>query len=296
MKQNIMLLTFLILSKIGFCQTYDSLRKMDGVKQNVYFSENTEERSSHILKNVAKAESYFQKEFNVKPNYTLLVLSPSDWKKYAHPNAIYGLPHYLPDGRLVVAAENNDFWKRNTPPINLLPKELAQRMKDTYTDKNGEINLMNAFDLLAVHELGHAFQKAAGMMLHQRSWLNELFCNVLLHTYLAEKNPNELKYITVFTQVASQSFPRERLKYSTLEDFETYYNEIAKNSPDNYGWYQCRFHVVAGEIYDGGGVNAMKKMWDTLLAQKEKLNDEALMNLLKNTHPALEVAITNWNK
>jgi len=295
MKNNITFLLFLLLVNITFAQTYDGLQKLDGVSQNVYFSTNAKERAEKITQNVANAEAYFQTAFKVKPNYNLLVLSPDDWKKYAHPNAIYGIPHFLPDGRLVVAAENNDFWKRNTPPIDLLPKALAQRLKETYTDKNGEINLTNAFDLLAVHELGHAFQGAAGMI-QQRNWLSELFCNVLLHTYLAEKNPRELPYITVFTQVAVQSIPVGQLKYTKLEDFETYYNEIAKNHPDNYGWYQCRFHVFAGEIYDNGGVAVMRKMWDILLAQKTKLSDADLMKLLKNTDSSLEKAIANWNK
>jgi hypothetical protein len=295
MKQKVILVVFLLLSQVTFGQTYEGLQKLGGVNQNVYFSPNAKERAIKILDNVAKADEYFQKEFSVKPTYTLLVLSPSDWKKYAHPNAIYGIPHFLPDGRLVVASENNDFWKRNAPPINTLPKELAQKMKDAYTDKNGEINLTDAFDLLAVHELGHAFQTAAGIA-KQRNWLSELFCNVLLHTYLAEKNPKQLQYITTFTQVAVQSFPPQMLKYTKLEEFEKNYNLIAQKHPDNYGWYQCRFHVVAGEIYDNGGVDAMRKMWATLLAQKEKLSDEELANLLKQAHPALAQAITNLNK
>lgn len=295
MKQNIISTLFLLLTNIIFGQTYDSLQQLNEGSRTVYFSENAKTKALKIIDNVAKAEIYFQNEFKVKPTYTLLVLSPSDWKKYAHPNAIYGIPHYLPDGRLIVASENNDFWKRNTPPIDKLPHELAQKMKEIYTDENGEINLTDAFDLLAVHELGHAFQNAAGM-LKQRSWLNELCSNVLLHTYLAEKKPSHLPYITVFTQAAFKSFPPEKLKYTKLEDFETYYNEIAQKHPDNYGWYQCLFHVVAGEIYDGGGVTAMRKMWDTLLAQKQKLSDEDLTNLLKNTHPAVEQAITKWSK
>jgi len=295
MKKNIIFILLLVLTKVTFAQTYDSLQKLDGVIPNVYFSKNVKERAIKISNDVAKAETYFQKQFNLKPSYTLLVLSPDDWKKYAHPQAIYGIPHYLPDGRLVVASENNDFWKRNAPPINVLPKELAQKMTATYTDKNGQINLTNAFDLLAIHELGHAFQRAAGMK-QQRNWLSELLCNVLLHTYLAENDPAQLPYITAFTQVNVKSFPAVRLKYTKLEDFETYYNEIAQKNPDNYGWYQCRFHVVAGEIYDLGGVTAMKILWDSLLAQKEKLKDEDLMGLLKKTHPAMEHAITSWNK
>ncbi|RZK52756.1 MAG: hypothetical protein EOO87_14525, partial [Pedobacter sp.] len=242
MKTKLIITVFLLLTKAvqAQTQTYEGLQKINGNSSNVYYSENAKDRAIKISTDVAKAESYFQKQFNVKPNYTLLVLSPADWKKYAHPQAIYGIPHYLPDGRLVVASENNDFWKRNAPPIAQLPKELAEKMTATYTDKNGEINLTNAFDLLAIHELGHAFQSAAKTV-SQRNWLSELLCNVLLHTYLADNDPKQLPYITVFTKTAVSSFPTQRLKFTKLEDFEANYNEIAKNYPDNYGWYQCRF-------------------------------------------------------
>lgn len=296
MRQKIFILPLLLaLSAISFAQTFDSLKKLEGVAPKVYYSNNAKERAIAIAGHVAKAETYFQKAFKVQPDYILLVLSPADWKKYAHPQAIYGIPHYLPDGRLVVAAENNDFWKRNTPPVDKLPEAWAHKLKQTYTDKDGVINLTGAFDLLAVHELGHAFQKAAGMV-KQRSWLNELLCNVLLHTYLAENDPQSLPLITVFTQASVASFPPERLKYTKLEDFETRYNELAKNHPDNYGWYQCRFHIAAGDIYDNGGVAAMNSLWTSLLAQKEKLDDAGLETLLKKTHPALEQVINNGSK
>lgn len=295
MKQPFFCILFMFWVQLCFSQTYDNLQKLGAVSQNVYYSEDAKERALKIAENITNAEKYFQQQFDVKPNYTLLVLSPSDWKKYAHPQAIYGIPHFLPDGRLVIASENNDFWRRNTPPVDRLPKELGVQLKNTYTDKNGEINLTHFFDLLAVHELGHAFQNAARMT-KQRNWLNEIFCNALLHTYMAEKNHKELPFLTVFPETSVAAFPPERLKYTTLEDFETNYNDLAKNHPDNYGWYQCQFHITARKIYDNAGVLAMKKMWNSLMDQKEKLNDEDLAKFLKQTHPALESAFINWNK
>ncbi|RZK46213.1 MAG: hypothetical protein EOO87_23935, partial [Pedobacter sp.] len=62
-----------------------------------------------------------------------------------------------------------------------------------------------------------------------------------------------------------------------------------------YGWYQCRFHVTAGDIYDAGGASSMKKIWSLLLSQKQKLTDDELLKLL-STDVALQKAITNWNQ
>ncbi|MEJ7557456.1 MAG: hypothetical protein WKF66_04040 [Pedobacter sp.] len=295
MKHKLLIFTLLFLTNRVSAQTYDGLQKLDKVTQAVYFSNNARERAVKILANVATAETYFEKHLKVHPNYTLLVLSPSDWKKFAHPNAIYGIPHYLPDGRLVVASENNNFWKRNTPPLDKIPKELAKQLKDAYSDNNGEIALTDFFDLLAVHELGHAFQLAAGMKM-QRSWLNELLCNVLLHTFIAENNAKLLPALTVFPKVTVAGFPQERLTYTKLEDFETNYNDLAQNHPDNYGWYQCRFHSLAGQIYDSGGVATMTNLWGALLIPKSKLNDKELAGVLHKAHPAFEQAIANWDK
>lgn len=295
MKKSILLPALLLFTIMGFSQTYDGLKKLDNASQNVYFSLNAKERAVKISDHVSKAEFYFEKQFGIHPNYTLLVLSPTDWKKYAHPKAIYGIPHYLPDGRLIVASENNDFWRRNTPPIDKLPEALAKNLSNTYADKNGEVVLTDFFDLLAVHELGHSFQNAAGMT-KQRSWLSELLCNLLLHTYIAENNPVLLPSLTVYPQVTVSSFPPERLIYKKLEDFETSYNDLAQNHPDNYGWYQCRFHTVAAQIYDTGGITVMKNLWMALLNHKEKLDDQELAKLLKEAHPALNQAIADWNK
>jgi hypothetical protein len=154
---------------------------------------------------------------------------------------------------------------------------------------------MTIFDLIAIHELSHAFLNIAEVST-QRNWLNELFANIMLHTYIAENIPELLPTLTVFPKVMVETFPRERLKYTTLEDFQTKYQEIAQNHPDNYGWYQSRFHYVAGQIYDTGGAELMEKLWTDLLNQKEKLNDQELTDFLKRNHPALEQAIINWNK
>lgn len=295
MKKKLLLVLLLLQYAASFAQSYEKLEKLDGISSDVYFSSQAKERAVKIATTVARAETFFQKAFQIKPKYTLLVLSPADWMTYAHPNAIYGIPHYLPDGRLIVAAEDNEFWQRNTPPVDKIPQALAQQMKQTFGNSDGTIDVTDAFDLLAVHELGHAFQDAAGMT-KQKNWLNELLCNVLLHTYLAENEPKSLPFITVFTNVSVASFPEKRLKYRSLEDFDNYYMELAKNHPDNYGWYQCRFHIAAGEIYDNGGMDAMMKMWSSLLAQKTVLSDAELQSQVAAIHPALEKVITDWNK
>ena len=277
-------------------QSYEGLVKIDGISQKVYFSDGSKNRAMQIAEEVAKAEVYFTKNFTVQPQYTLLILSKTDWQKFAHPNAIYGIPHYLPDGRLVVASENNEFWKRSLPPLETLPKDIVEKIRNVYTDEKGEISLKECFDLLAIHELGHAFQNAAKMN-SQRNWMNELLCNILLHTYVAENNPKLLPALTLLPEIMEKNVNPSNLKYTKLEDFETYYNEIAQKHPDNYGWYQCKFHNAAAQIYNSGGADAMKQLWTLLLDEKTKLSEEQLNQRLSRKAPkAVNDLITNWNK
>ncbi len=287
------------LTLLFFCFTKapaqaDSLKLLGGVNVKVYYSTGTNERAVKIAKNVEKAELYFKKQLNIQPDYTLWILSRTDWKKFAHPNAIYGIPHFLPNGKLVVAAEDNEFWKRNIPPLQLLPPELVEKVKQVYTTSEQQVSLQAFFDLLAIHELGHAFQKAAGLKA-QRNWMGELLCNVLLHTFIAENEPQLLPALILFPAMTIQATDVTNLKYTRLNDFETYYNQIAQNHPDNYGWYQCKFHKAAEDIYNEGGVAAMKNLWAALLTHQEKLDDEAFAQMLADkAHPSLIKIIQQW--
>ena len=66
---------------------------------------------------------------------------------------------------------------------------------------------------------------------------------------------------------------KDEYKYTSLTDIEERYEEIGQKYPKNYGWYQCRWHSAAGNIYDTGGIETFIKLWDAFSNQKEKLND-----------------------
>lgn len=75
----------------------------------------------------------------------------------------------------------------------------------------------------------------------------------------------------------------KNFKYTSLSDIEERYEEIGKQYPQNYGWYQCRWHAGAAGIYDAGGKKVLKELWDALKSKKEKLSDEALATFLQTS-------------
>jgi hypothetical protein len=74
--------------------------------------------------------------------------------------------------------------------------------------------------LLAVHEMGHGFHQAGGVRF-PRLWLTEFFCNLCLHTYVAEDEPGALPMLEAFPAAIS-AVPPERVQYSNLATFEPY--------------------------------------------------------------------------
>lgn len=293
--KSILLLCFFLFSISVYSQNYTDLVALDGYKTKVYFSSGNDERAKTVAERMDKVLEYYNKVIDYEPDVTLLILNQSDWSKHTT-FPVYGMPHY-DDNRnlLIVASENNDFWNSFIPPIDQLPKDLSDKILLTYIDESGSLTMQAFFDLLAIHEIGHAYHFQAGINV-QRMWMGELFCNVLLHTYIAENEPEQLPALTVFPQMVIAG-GKEEYEYTSLIDIEDRYEEIGQKYPKNYGWYQCRWHYAAGNIYDAGGVETFVRLWDTLSQQKEKLNDEKFATLIsEKVHKSVADVMLKWDE
>lgn len=248
-----------------------------------------------MAKRVEKAFSWYQELLAFRPGVRLFVLNPADWKKYSTMGAVYGMPHYNPQNNsLYVAAEDNPFWKSFLPPLDQLPADLGEQVKKVYTDNNGNLSMQAFFDLLVIHELGHAFHYQGGLNM-QRNWMGELFVNILLHAYIAENEPALLPALTLFPKMVVAGGSKE-FRFTSLQDVHERYDEIVREHPKNYGWYQCRWHAAAAVIYDNAGKEVGKKLWNALGNKNEKLPDEQLLSFLETSGDKTVAAmIRNWN-
>lgn len=276
-------------------QSYENLNRLEGKNLDTYYSEGSYVQAAHMAILCDSVMSFYSSLIQFKPSVTLLVLSPADWSKYTS-FPVYGMPHYPDDETLVVASDDNDFWKSMLPPLDQLPTELAHVISNTYSDDSGNLTMRGFFDLLAIHELGHAFHEQ-GELTIQRKWMGELFANIFLHTYIAEKEPKLLQALTIFPKMVVSSTDPGELKYSTLGELETNYDLIAQQYPQNYGWYQCKWHTEAGNIYDESGVGVFQKLWNVLKTNIELLDDLSFATLLSNkVHKSVADVQLKWNK
>jgi hypothetical protein len=278
--------------------SYADLIRIDVVSETVYASKGHEELGIYLANLVAGANNYMSALVGMPaPKTTILILSQEDWGKFTNPGIIYGMPHYGgADGTtLVVAAEDNAFWRANMPPLDQLPPHLQQMFRNVYTNEDGELSSRPFFDLLVLHELGHGWT-GYHRIKRQRFWLEEVFVNVFLHTYIAEEQSHLLPGLEVLPMLSAVG-NRDRFHYTTLSQFEEGYWIIGREAPVNYGWYQFRFHFSAKQVYDQAGAIALKNLWDFMAGHTDILDQEALLNgLYTKVHPAMADVYRKWDE
>jgi len=282
---------FVILFTIGlFRCTQSPLPAINFSNLQVQYSKNDSTRAAFIGQRINLAKDLYDSLFDFKPEVKLLILNREVWPHHTK-MSVYGMPHYN-NGHLIVAADENDFWAGFLPPLDNLPAGQAQVIKQTYADE-GVLSMKKFFDLVAVHELGHAYhiQNQVNM---QRKWLQELFANLVMYSYTAEMEPDYLPVIDVFSTMVVEG-GAEKLEFRSLQDFENNYEKIANQAPQNYGWYQSKLNLIAKDIYEQNGITSIKSLWQQLKNEENKLNEDQLNELLINTWgQSLANEIINW--
>jgi len=253
----------------SFSQAYDKLPLLNGIGVSTRYSDSFEQRARQTASRLEKVMNFYQEILRFRPVVTVLMLSKADWPLYTK-FPVYGMPHYNDDATLVIAAEDNDFW-RSFLNVKELPEAIRLQAEKVYGMPDKSVSMQAFFDLLAIHELGHAFHMQ-GKLQVQRKWMGELFCNILLHTYIAEKEPEQLPALTLFPRIVVNGGVKN-YRYTSLKDLEERYDEIGQQYPQNYGWYQCRWHAAAAGIYDADGKAVMLRLWNTLKTKQKKMND-----------------------
>lgn len=273
-----------------------SLLELTGFTQTLYYSSGHEERARTIAVFMKSAGDYFQKLLNFTPKTTLYVLAPQDWKSYATKplQEVYGFPHNLDSHQLVIAAEDNDFWRSFLPDMDQLPKPMADQITEAYRQSDGSYSMRPFFDLLALHEMGHSYTAQAGLKM-QRYWMGELFVNIMLHTFIVEQQPELIDALEAFPNMVIGA-GTSNYNFTSLEDFETLYPTLGMGAR-NYGWYQCRLHSAAKDIYNACGKEILNKLWKALKTHQEAMTDEEFIQMLnREVHPAVANVFLEWEK
>lgn len=254
----------------------------------------------------ASAYGYFSRLFSgVEPDIALIVASEADWES----RQPYGLPFFNDDdgqirpGIVVMPAGSGDFWIAIGQDVRDASPRGYARLRAAYPDGAGGLDLQPFFDLITIHELGHAFGVLGDLRL-PTFWLGEIFANLALHTFVATRQPESLNTLEVLPTVGAQSRrlgARMRTEgYSTLEELEAHYTGGDQPmSPLNYVWYQDRWMRLSARVFDTDGEDALARFWNcfhaTDLLSSGKVTAASLAPVLRTeVSETLGRAIQNW--
>jgi hypothetical protein len=245
------------------------LAHLGGYPFEVRYSNGSLVRARAAADVAADAYVHFSRLFSgVEPQIAVIVADEADWES----RQPYGLPFFNDDdgqicpGIVVMPAGRGDFWIAMGQDLHEASPHGYKRLLATYPDGAGGLDLQSFFDLVTIHELGHAFEVLGDLRL-PTFWLGEIFANLALHAFVATRQPESLDTLEVLSTVGAQSARLDaRIRaegYSTLEELEAHYTGgDDPMSPLNYVWYQYRWQRLAAMMFDADGEDGLIRFWD----------------------------------
>jgi hypothetical protein len=230
-----------------------------------FASAGVEERAAAIGKVAADSYEYLAVLLGRRPAAQVLVVNEADWPN-ATPVPLYGLPN-ASNGTLVVAGTEAPFWESF---LEMVRPEDRPELDAVYRGSDGTLRLGPFMDLIAIHEVAHLFHQ--GTQHFPRLWLQELFANLCLHAWVADRSPALLPTLLTMPRLGSRA-PAHAFAYRTREDFEVHYTDVGGA---NYVWYQFRLQVEAAALYDRAGTGVVRSLFDAFV-----LDDDALARRLR---------------
>jgi hypothetical protein len=244
-----------------------------------YYTPGYKNHARDLQRFLTGERSFYKKKLGVDVPLSLAVLDRRQWDQVTQQ---YPFPVPSVDGSPLVAlmpanwADGPGFFAKEAD----IDPEAVATVKARGNDWT-QATYQSA-DLIGGHELGHAFERAYGIV-PGTHWLNEFLANYVLYAYLESQRRDLLWLLPVMRAGTHWSRP---LEHVSLDDFESLYMQILTDtSPsDNYGWYQGQFFDQVEKVYAQKGIGFLKEVRAAFPAGSERFalgNAETLRRLDK---------------
>ena len=245
------------------------LSQLGGYPFEVRYSNGSLVRARAAAGVAANAYGYFSRLFGaVEPDIALIVADEADWSG----SGPYGLPFFRDDageirpGIVLMPAGGGDFWTGIGQDIRDASPRGYAKLLAAYPDGADGLDLQPFFDLITIHELGHAFEVLGDLRL-PTFWLSEIFVNLAMHAFVATQLPVSLPTLEVLPTVGAGSRKlAARMRaggYSTLEELQAHYTGGDDSmDPLNYVWYQHRWLRLTAKMFEVDGEEGLVRFWD----------------------------------
>jgi hypothetical protein len=282
------------------------LSQLAGYPFEVRYSDGSLVRARAAADVAANAYVYFSRLFSAaEPDIAIIVADEADWSG----NGPYGLPFFRDDageirpGIVLMPAGGGNFWTEIAQDLRDASPRGYAKLLATYPDGAGGLDLQPFFDLITIHELGHAFEVLGDLRL-PTFWLSEIFVNLAMHAFVATQLPASLPTLEVLPTVGAGSrklAARMRAEgYSTLEELQAHYTGSDDSmNPLNYVWYQYRWLRLAAKTFEVDGEDGLIRFWDCFHSTDRVNASEATAAsltplLTTEVSPTLGRAVRDW--
>jgi len=282
------------------------LSQLGGYPFEVRYSNGSLVRARAAAGVAANAYCYFSRLFGaVEPDIALIVADEADWSG----SGPYGLPFFRDDageirpGIVLMPAGGGDFWTGIGQDIRDASPRGYAKLLAAYPDGADGLDLQPFFDLITIHELGHAFEVLGDLRL-PTFWLSEIFVNLAMHAFVATQLPVSLPTLEVLPTVGAGSRKlAARMRaggYSTLEELQAHYTGGDDSmDPLNYVWYQHRWLRLTAKMFEVDGEEGLVRFWDCFHATDRVNATQATAAslaplLTAEVSPTLGRAIRDW--
>ena len=197
-----------------------------------------EPRAAAIASIAGSSWDYLAGLLEHRPDIQVLVLSEADWADKCEVE-LFGLPN-ADKGTLTVAGTEAGWW---SDLASMAGDDRQAELATVYGGPDGKLHFGRLLRPDRRHEVAHLF--CEGQVVFPRMWLGELFANLALHAWVAQRQPDALDTLTTLPRLAAQG-SGEEFEHRSRDEFERLYSSVGG---PNYVWYQFRLQVAAAELY-----------------------------------------------
>jgi hypothetical protein len=268
------------------------LNPLKGKVVQTYYSSGARRRASELADRADSSYQFLKEFFKVDVDLTLLVLNSEDWKKRTSlPYGILfsdrGMVHLTADPTVETPA-----LQMLSPMFDNCPEPLKEALASEVGLKEDSFThaIRILWDHSTVHEFAHAFCQKTRVRFGV-AWLSEFFANYTMYAFLKRfetKFSRDLRMTEVLAKVMYEG-GKPLVKHASLDDFEEFYEYLARVDVLNFMWYYAKFFLGVFELYERYGESFISSLVDTF-----KVTDEMIGQRIGKSCKGFEKWFEAW--
>ena len=279
MKKSIFIMAMVAISTV-FIMTSCGSGDLPTMEKNglvVSYSEGSEERAQLQMNRVLAMKDYYEKPLDASVFLALILLNEEDWGDIGLP---FGVPAIDTSGEVSIiiapATQDGVLVQDALSQTDLVPQTVFDQLDEVgYTFEQAAKDFP---DLVAFHEVGHAFAQALELE-NLNLWLSELTATYFLQGYLVE---NEPELAQVWLAMGAVSYLQGGApEYTSLAKFDELYSGVGV---PNYDWYQKQFAKKAADLYERHGLGFARALQE-MFGGVDSLDGVDALNRLEEQFP-----------